>query len=101
MVTPAKATKLEAVLYLASLASNPLQIDPILDPVRQITARTDFKAEQLSTADQNQLQDTLTGLVTYLTTQEPVRAFTEADLDRRLQDRFEGSAAHRKLHITP
>lgn len=97
---PAKANLLEAILYLASLASNQRQIDIILDPLREITARQEFKKDSPTPDDNAKLRPIFDEVVGYLTTREKVRAFTPEDLELRLQDRFEGSGAHHTLGIT-
>ncbi len=80
---------IDKVVYLASLASKPHDIDPILDPLRVITARDEG---QLKVGDndlvvlkgvQSQLED-------YLIHREPLRQFNTETLKQSLFERFEG-----------
>lgn len=83
---PAKPSPLDIVIYTASLASNPKQIDVILDPIRIITSGAntkDFTAEQQASVTNVYLQ-----LEDYLVTKEPLRKFTRDGLRSRLPQQF-------------
>ncbi len=84
---PKSTSVLDVVLYLASLASNPRDIDPILNTVRTVTAHTNTE-EPTSANDVQKLEQVREQLETYLVTQERVRAFTPDNLRQRVQDRF-------------
>lgn len=93
---PSGANPVEVTLYLASLVSNPQEIDALLDPLRQITSRPGFN--EPSPAEAQQLQAICDQLVEHLLTKERVRSFTQADLERRLQDRFGAQGSSHTLH---
>lgn len=76
-------TVLDMVLSTAALASNPQDIDPLLDKVRTITARVD-QDQTLSPSDEQTLIEVYLELETYLTTKEPLKKFTTAMLRSRL-----------------
>lgn len=82
---PQDTNLVEVVTYLASLASNPREIDPILDTLRIVTAR--MKGAP-SDEDARELRKVWQQLEDYLVTQEKVRAFTREDLQQRIQHRF-------------
>ena len=73
-------TILDAIFYLAGLASNPADIDPLLDKVRKITV-TD---EVFSAADTLELMRVYLQIEEYLETKEPLRTFTKEELRARL-----------------
>jgi hypothetical protein len=94
---PKNATPLDAAMYLAMLVSKPEKVDPILDTVREITARQgSTDSTSLSETEQKQLQEACNKLATYLTTEEQLRGFTQEDLERRLQERFERTGVNRR-----
>ncbi len=83
---PAKPSVLDIVVYTAGLASNPQQIDPYLDQIRLITAKTSsdsFTAEQQATMRKVYLE-----LEDYLVSKEPLRKFTRQDLRARFPRQF-------------
>jgi hypothetical protein len=76
-------TTLEMVTYVAGLAANPDAIDGLLDAVRHITSR--LQPGQLPTqADDEALMAVYLELESYLTTKEPIRAYTKEQLRQRL-----------------
>lgn len=86
--TDSSATKiitspLDLVTNTASLASNLTDIDPLLDPVRKITA-TYSPEEALSLTDNEELFNVYLALEQYLTTNDPIRTFTKKELRSRL-----------------
>lgn len=74
---------LELVTYAASLVSNPADIDPLLDPVRKITAMH-APGEDLSPANESEIFEVYIKLEKYLMTSDPIRTFTKAELRSRL-----------------
>lgn len=77
------STTLDLATYTGSLASNPAEVDPILDRVRRLT--TTHSVEQgLSTDDEAELLDVYLDLEAYLTTNDPIRTFTKDELRSRL-----------------
>jgi flagellar biosynthesis component FlhA len=81
-ITGAK-TVLDLVTSTAALASNPAQIDPILDSVRSITSQV-VPGQVLSDGDEAKIIEVYLRLEQYLITQEPIRNFTKEELRARL-----------------
>lgn len=77
------ATFLDVVVYIAGLASRPTEVDPILDPVRELTARL-APDEPLTEAHEDTLCVVYLNLERYLTTKEPLRTFTRQELRNHL-----------------
>ncbi len=87
---------IDVVAYAASLASNPKTIDPILDTFREVTSHV--KPNQaLSAADQTALATVYLQLEQYLTTKEPIRAFTAAEIRQRVEARLRPQHASNPL----
>jgi len=78
---------LDSVIFLGSLASNPTDIDPILDKVRVITSNR-TENTPLDAQETHTLQEVYTELETYLTTKEQLRTFSRAGLTELVQERF-------------
>jgi hypothetical protein len=74
---------LELVNYAASLASNPREIDPILDQVRAITSNLS-PGQVLSAEEEAILFGVYLRLEQYLATKEPLRSFPRAELRKKL-----------------
>ena len=74
---------LDVVTYVASLASNPDDIDPMLDKMRAITASLGPNQE-LSKADEQTLLQVYRQIEEYLVTKEPIRTFTKEELRTRI-----------------
>jgi len=88
--SPSASTKeisspLDLATYAGSLASNPSEIDPLLDPVRKITA-THSMETGLSPADETELLKVYLSLEAYLTSHDPIRTFTKEELRGRLSE---------------
>lgn len=77
-------TPLDLAVYAGSLASNPTDIDPVLDRVRKIT--TVRTTNELSNEDNSQLLQVYLELERYLTTSDPIRTFTKDELRSRLSN---------------
>lgn len=87
-----KATALDVVTYTASLASNPREIDPTLDKVREISSRLK-PGQALSLTDEKALSATYRELEQYLTEQESIRKFSTQDIRSRIRNRFPEAAS--------
>lgn len=74
---------LDLVTYTASLASNPTEVDNLLDEVRKITA-THSVETALSPNDEAELIKVYLGLEGYLTTRDPIRTYTKDELRGKL-----------------
>ncbi len=73
---------LEMVMSAAQLASNPRDIDKILDELRSITAEL-IKGQAFSPEQESALLHIYLTLENYLTTREPIRNFTREELRRK------------------
>ncbi|HRJ06492.1 MAG TPA: hypothetical protein PK096_02270 [Candidatus Saccharibacteria bacterium] len=74
---------LDLVTYTASLASNPTEVDSLIDQVRKVTA-THAAQNTLSPAEEATLIHVYLGLERYLTTRDPIRTYTKDELRGRL-----------------
>lgn len=81
------AEPLDVINYMATLASNPLQIDPILDQLRWLTANLK-PGETLSAEDLAALGHIYQQLEDYLVTSESLREFSRESLRELLQNKF-------------
>ncbi len=81
------ASAIDAITYLASLASDPKAIDPILDDLRAITVRLQ-PGQSLTDNNQITLAALYRRLTIYLSTDEPLRIFTEETLSKKVKQRF-------------
>ncbi len=88
-VDVAKTTILDVIQYAAEQASNPAQIDPILDSMRAVTASLPAGQETVLTVEQKQqLQQTYANLEEYLVSKEPVRQFTPTSVRHKIALNF-------------
>jgi hypothetical protein len=85
---PENATYLDAVVYAAQLVSNPREIDPILNELRQVTASIP-KDNKLSDTDKSTLVEVYEKIEDYLITKEPLRKLDKAVLRARLTSEFQ------------
>lgn len=76
---------IDRIIYLGSLASQRSDIDPMMEPLREITANWQ-DTEALSAEDRATLQQLESQLKTYLVKQDPIRAFTPDSLELRLHE---------------
>lgn len=83
-----KGTVIDVVTYLAAQASNPREIDPILDNVRDITSRYD-PARPLTDEQQTVLAQVYLQLEQYLIQQEALRSFTKEGLRQDVRRKFD------------
>jgi len=79
------------IVYTASLATRADEIDPLLDPLRVITAKTNTAAALLPT-DKATLQAVQQKLENYLLTQEKVRLFTPESLRQQIASHEAGDS---------
>ncbi len=84
---PDASLELDIVLYLASLVSNPTDVDVILDNVRLVTAHSQ-PGEALSAKDQQTLARVYTQLEDYLLHKDALRVFTLEDLRQSIAKKF-------------
>ena len=82
-----EGTLLDVIAYLASLASNPQDIDPILDTMRVVSSRLK-PGEVLSHSDEIELGKVYKDIEHYLTEKDPLRTFNTDEIHRRVQARF-------------
>lgn len=92
-------TSIDTVIYLASLASNSRDIEPILDELRRVTSnitpgQVPDKAQNATiTQVQQKLED-------YLINRDPIRAFTPETLQQSIRTHFANHAPLRRLRWT-
>lgn len=84
---PTTSLELEIVLYLASLVSNPVEVDIILDNVRLVTARSQ-PGRPLPVKDRQILARVYAQLEDYLLHKDPLRAFVLDDLRKSIAKKF-------------
>lgn len=78
---------LDVISHVASLASNPSDIDAILDDMRVVTSRIEAgKAPE--NEDEGKLTEVYKRLVIYLTRQDPLRQYTDASIRDNLTATF-------------
>lgn len=83
-----RQSPIDIVIYLASMASDPRAIDPILDTVRNVTSRL-RPNETLAPTDLQQLARAYNQLEAYLTKDEPLRSYDKAGLDGKILQKFQ------------
>jgi len=84
-------TIIDQITYTASLASHPQEIDPLLDPLRFITAKM-VDSQGLSTEDLTTLNKVQRSLEDYLLNYEPLRAFTPETLQQKIRQHIYGDS---------
>ncbi|MDZ7744157.1 MAG: hypothetical protein U5K77_00120 [Candidatus Saccharibacteria bacterium] len=78
---------LDVITYTSKLATDPADIDPILDPVREITAQMNHTRE-LSKTEQSTLVRVYLDIERYLIEHEPVRQFDRQSLRETIAEEF-------------
>ncbi|HSX34187.1 MAG TPA: hypothetical protein VLF62_00910 [Candidatus Saccharimonadales bacterium] len=78
---------LESLITVASLASSPRAIDPIMDDMRFITSSLP-KGGQLSAPQKSQLVSAYRKLEEYLTHQDPLRTYTQEEVREQVSPGF-------------
>lgn len=81
------ADSIDIVVYAASLASNPKEVDTVLDDMRVITSRMQ-QGEHPSAQDDQTLMHTYLQIEDYLLTKEPLRVFTKEGLRQDIAQKF-------------
>jgi len=89
--TTDKTDLVAIVVFTASLASKPADIDRMLDPMRGITAQRNHS--NFTAADTAQLKKVYSELEEYLVTKEPLRSLTREHLRAMVKERFDWSPA--------
>jgi hypothetical protein len=79
---------LDAVIYLAGLASSTIGIETILNPVRSATAQL-TPQQPIPLKDQQRFAQSYRELEDYLVNQEPVHRYPLTDLRKRLEHTFQ------------
>lgn len=82
-------TVIDEIVFMSSLVSNLSVIDPILEPVKSITARQKpGQPLDLSKEDEDRLAVVRSSLEDYLVRSDPIRSFTRDSLREKLEDQF-------------
>ncbi|HEX6258090.1 MAG TPA: hypothetical protein VFZ48_01265 [Candidatus Saccharimonadales bacterium] len=85
---PHTSLELNIILYVASLASRPADIDVTLDTVRLITSRREA-SDPLPPSDKQALTGVYRKIEEYLVHNDPLRKFSQADLHKNIMEKFE------------
>lgn len=93
---PSHASLLDAVTYIAMLASKPGDIDEQLDRVRAITAQR--SATQLTQEDEEVLSEVYVYIEDYLVNKESLRSFTRESIREKLRNHLEGRLQPKRSH---
>jgi hypothetical protein len=94
MLQAESKTPIDINVYLASLVSDSRAVDPLLDPMRQVTASIS-SASELTEAQVTILNQVRHNLEDYLLTREPARFFTADSLQAQIDYHFKGNNARR------
>lgn len=81
------ASAVDAVAYVASLASDPKAIDALMEPLREITS-TLKPGAPLTPAQQTALVGVYKKLQDYLVTSDPLRHFEASELQQKVRQKF-------------
>jgi hypothetical protein len=81
-------TLIDVVIYVEGLASNPGEVDAIMDDLRQITSRVGASDAPLTAEDKQKLVRMYQQLVTYLTTQEQLKEYTSEGIRQSVKNNF-------------
>lgn len=92
------SSAIDMTTHAASLASNPNDIDLLIDRVRNITSKLQ-PGQTLSEADNQELIDIYLRLETYLTTKEPIRNFSKEDLRAKLSPELRKQVAYHEINV--
>jgi len=84
----------DRIIYLTSLVSDPVAVDPMLDTLREITAKMQ-PTDPLSSDEYTKLHTLESNLKYYLVNDDPVRSFSVASLDENLYKYFSTRAKGR------
>ncbi len=87
----------ESIIRIAELVSRPADVDPILDNLRAVTAMHGAGLDKgLSSQERERLINTYRQLESYLTTKEPVRRQTSAEIRSRATPAFRAFLARQE-----
>ncbi len=78
---------IDQIIYLASLASNRREIEPMMDSLRSVTATREAN-QPLTDQERDKLAKLRANLVDYLIKSDPLRSFTVDTLNQRVQSRY-------------
>lgn len=85
------AQSIKRISYIASLITNPSEVDTELDSLRSVTARIDDTSRPLASKDKIELLRVQKKLETYLVTQESLRQFTAESLRLQVEQHMSGA----------
>ncbi len=85
-------TAQEVVAHVAALASNPSDIDAIMDDMRVVTSHIEA-GQGAAPVDEEKLYEVYRRLVVYLTRQDPLRQYTEQNIKENLTATYGESIA--------
>jgi hypothetical protein len=91
--TMVNVSPLDVVVYTASLATNPKEVDSLMDAVRYLTANK-VAGQSLTLEQEKTLADVYLKLEDYLINREPLRKFTREDLRLQISQQFPHEGAH-------
>lgn len=78
---------LDMITRAAGLASNPRDIDPLLDDVRAVTSKL-RPGDSPTASEETKLLTAYLHIEQYLTTREPIRVFTKQELRSKVSPRL-------------
>ena len=93
---PSGRSVIDTITYLASLVSQPREVDDMLDPLRYITANIG-PSKSLTPDNVAELNQVQAQLEDYLIHREPFQKFTPETLHARIADHFDPGRAWRRF----
>jgi hypothetical protein len=81
-------TPVDIIIFLASLASDPKDIDEMLDELRGVTSKLASHQASIAVEDQARLAHLYLALENYLTTNERLRIFTKEDIRFQVEAKY-------------
>lgn len=98
MVTPSyeRQTMIDRITYTASLVTRVREVDPYLDKLRAITARTDFSPQNMTDEQYATLVSLQQQLESYLVERESLRSFTPESLQVQIEQHLAGNQNARR-----
>lgn len=81
------ASSVDIILYVEGLASNPIEVDPIVDALRAFTAEIGAN-HKVTAADQIHLLEIYRKLEDYLVTNEPLRKLSRQEIREAVEHRL-------------
>lgn len=86
----------DRITYTASLVTRVSEVDPYLDKLRAITARSDFSPQSVSDEQYATLVDLQKQLESYLVEHESLRSFTSDSLQIQIEQHLTGNQSARR-----